>query len=165
MTSTISFAAAICSMVCGGIATGRMANLSGRKRVGNMKMLLSILSAAALVLPAGAQARAVINKGDVVVVPVRGDISLSMVMFLRWNCHGPNGKLIRQKASWKYEDVIDDLECGRACPAGRCPDARRDSQRRRRSGAFARRDLALDGDVLASRGETRREQWRCRDHF
>ena len=48
-----------------------------------MKMLLSILSAAALVLPAGAQTRDVIHKGDVVVVPLRGEISLSMVMFLR----------------------------------------------------------------------------------
>jgi membrane-bound serine protease (ClpP class) len=48
-----------------------------------MKMLLSIVSAAALVLPAGAQTRDVIHKGDVVVVPLRGEISLSMVMFLR----------------------------------------------------------------------------------
>jgi len=48
-----------------------------------MKMLLSILSAVALVLPAGAQTRDVIHKGDVVVVPLRGEISLSMLMFLR----------------------------------------------------------------------------------
>jgi len=48
-----------------------------------MKMLLSILSAAALVLPAAAQTRDVIHKGDVVVVPLRGEISLSMLMFLR----------------------------------------------------------------------------------
>jgi membrane-bound serine protease (ClpP class) len=48
-----------------------------------MKIWLSILSAVALVLPAGAQTRDVIHKGDVVVVPLHGEISLSLVMFLR----------------------------------------------------------------------------------
>jgi membrane-bound serine protease (ClpP class) len=48
-----------------------------------MKILLSILSAAALVLPADAQAADTIHKGDVVVVPLRGEISLSLLMFLR----------------------------------------------------------------------------------
>src|SRR5439155_1185478 len=38
---------------------------------------------------------------------------------LRWNCHGPNGKLNRRSASWKYEDVIVNLKRGRACPANR----------------------------------------------
>ncbi len=48
-----------------------------------MKMLLSILSAAALVLPTDAHAADTIHKGDVVVVPLRGEISLSLLMFLR----------------------------------------------------------------------------------
>jgi membrane-bound serine protease (ClpP class) len=48
-----------------------------------MKILLSILAAAALVAPTGAHAREVIHKGDVVVVPLRGEISPSLLMFLR----------------------------------------------------------------------------------
>src|SRR5918911_5718909 len=60
-----------------------MANLSGTGRVGNMKILLSILSAVALFAPTNAPAGEIIHKGDVVVVPLQGEISLSMVMFLR----------------------------------------------------------------------------------
>ena len=48
-----------------------------------MKMLLSILTAAVLVAPTNAHAREVIQKGDVVVVPLRGEISPSQLMFLR----------------------------------------------------------------------------------
>src|SRR5438876_2453948 len=59
-----------------------MANLSSAERVGNMKIFLSIL-AAALVASTSAHAREVIHKGDVVVVPLRGEISPSLLMFLR----------------------------------------------------------------------------------
>src|SRR5438128_5623062 len=60
-----------------------MANLSSAERVGNMKIFLSILAAAALVASTSAHAREVIHKGDVVVVPLRGEISPSLLMFLR----------------------------------------------------------------------------------
>src|SRR5207245_5691344 len=42
-----------------------------------------ILAAAALVASTSAHAREVIHKGDVVVVPLRGEISPSLLMFLR----------------------------------------------------------------------------------
>jgi membrane-bound serine protease (ClpP class) len=48
-----------------------------------MKMILSILAATALALPTTTGAAEVIHKGDVVVVPLRGEISLSLLMFLR----------------------------------------------------------------------------------
>jgi len=48
-----------------------------------MKIFLSILAAAALVASTSAHAREVIHKGDVVVVPLRGEISPSLLMFLR----------------------------------------------------------------------------------
>src|SRR2546428_10171170 len=60
-----------------------MANLSSAERVGNMKIFLSILAAAAPVASTSAHAREVIHKGDVVVVPLRGEISPSLLMFLR----------------------------------------------------------------------------------
>ncbi len=74
-------------------------------RIENMKMLLSILeinsgtrrrsflqvalpvitifAAASFIAPATSQARDVIHKGDVVVVPLRGEVSPSLLMFLR----------------------------------------------------------------------------------
>ena len=70
---------------------------------------------------------------------------------LRWNCHGPNGKLNRRSASWKYEDVIVNLKRGRACPADGRARGGHDSQRRCRRRAVARRDLALAADVFATR--------------
>src|SRR6202790_4288623 len=48
-----------------------------------MKTLLSILATAVLAAPATAQARDVIHKGDVVVVPLRGEVAPSLLMFLR----------------------------------------------------------------------------------
>ena len=48
-----------------------------------MRTLLSILVAAVLIAPANAPARDVIHKGDVVVVPLQGEISPSQLMFLR----------------------------------------------------------------------------------
>src|SRR5438045_3610768 len=48
-----------------------------------MKRWLSILAVAAMVAPANTLARETIHKGDVVVVPLRGEISLSLLMFLR----------------------------------------------------------------------------------
>lgn len=48
-----------------------------------MKTLLSILAAAVLISPATAGARVVIQKGDIVVVAVDGEISPSLFMFLR----------------------------------------------------------------------------------
>ncbi|MFN2540797.1 MAG: nodulation protein NfeD, partial [Chthoniobacterales bacterium] len=48
-----------------------------------MKMLFSILIALVIVVPAGADGREIIHKGEVVVVPLRGEISLSLMMFLR----------------------------------------------------------------------------------
>lgn len=44
---------------------------------------ITILAALALFIPATAQARDAIRKGDVVVVPLRGEISLSLLTFLR----------------------------------------------------------------------------------
>ncbi len=74
-------------------------------RIENMKMLLSILeinsgttrrsslqvalpvvtifAAASFIAPATSQARDVIHKGDVVVVPLHGEVSPSLLMFLR----------------------------------------------------------------------------------
>src|SRR5207249_7950518 len=74
-------------------------------RIENMKMSLSILeinsgtirrsslqvalpvvtifAAASFIAPATSQARDVIHKGDVVVVPLRGEVSPSLLMFLR----------------------------------------------------------------------------------
>jgi membrane-bound serine protease (ClpP class) len=48
-----------------------------------MKTLLSILAAAVLISPATAGARIVIQKGDIVVVALDGEISPSLFMFLR----------------------------------------------------------------------------------
>jgi len=61
-----------------------MANLASAPRVENMKMFLSIFGIVACVFAGQiAQARDVIQKGDVVVVPLRGEISPSLLMFLR----------------------------------------------------------------------------------
>jgi membrane-bound serine protease (ClpP class) len=48
-----------------------------------MKKILFLLLLAVLLAPASARARDVVNKGDVVVVPLRGEISPSLLMFLR----------------------------------------------------------------------------------
>ena len=49
-----------------------------------MKMFLATLCVAVVLgVPAPARAAEIINKGDVVVVPLRGEISLSLLMFLR----------------------------------------------------------------------------------
>jgi membrane-bound serine protease (ClpP class) len=48
-----------------------------------MRTFLSILVMAVLIAPANARAREVPHKGDVVIVPLRGEISPSLLMFLR----------------------------------------------------------------------------------
>jgi len=48
-----------------------------------MRILLSILATAVLIAPESVVAREVIQKGDVVVVPLRGEVSPSLLMFLR----------------------------------------------------------------------------------
>ena len=48
-----------------------------------MNILFSILAVAALAASSDAHAREVVHKGDVVVVPLRGEISPSLLMFLR----------------------------------------------------------------------------------
>src|SRR5438045_1492257 len=48
-----------------------------------MKRWLSILAVAAMVAPANTLAREVVHKGDVVVVPLRGEVSPSLLTFLR----------------------------------------------------------------------------------
>src|SRR3981081_3207069 len=55
--------------------------LSRRERVG--VRVLAIAAAIALITPATATARDVIHKGDVVVVPLQGEISPSLLFFLR----------------------------------------------------------------------------------
>jgi membrane-bound serine protease (ClpP class) len=61
-----------------------MAKLPSGQRVENMKMWLSILAIVGCAFGGEiAQARDVIQKGDVVVVPLRGEISPSLLMFLR----------------------------------------------------------------------------------
>jgi membrane-bound serine protease (ClpP class) len=61
-----------------------MANLASAQRVENMKMSLSILAIACCVFCGPiVQAHDVIHKGDVVAVPLRGEISPSLLMFLR----------------------------------------------------------------------------------
>jgi membrane-bound serine protease (ClpP class) len=49
----------------------------------SMRILLSILATAVLVAPISVPAREVIHKGDVVVVPLRGEVFPSLLMFLR----------------------------------------------------------------------------------
>jgi membrane-bound serine protease (ClpP class) len=61
-----------------------MANLASAQQVENMKMCLSIFAIVCCVCMGDfAQAREAIHKGDVVVVPLRGEISPSLLMFLR----------------------------------------------------------------------------------
>jgi membrane-bound serine protease (ClpP class) len=69
-----------------------MANLANAARIENMRRTLSILdgftvsiifAAAFLIVPTTTRAREVIHKGDVLVVPLRGEISPSLLMFLR----------------------------------------------------------------------------------
>ncbi len=120
----MSFAAAICSMVCDGIATGRWQTYLALDELKTIKLLLSILegrarsaavatlacrrlsrpinhrmtrrlsvqvtlpmitifAAAFFIAPVTAQARDVIHKGDVVVVPLRGEVAPSLLAFLR----------------------------------------------------------------------------------
>src|ERR1700682_4707985 len=79
----MSLAAAICSMVSDGIATGRWQTYAKVREFQTMRTLLSILTAVVLVAPASARAREVIHKGDVVVAPISGEISPSLLAFLR----------------------------------------------------------------------------------
>src|SRR5216683_5556465 len=90
----MSFAAAICSIVCDGIIGDfyfslvcfpkRCQNLRSAGALSKLMKKLSILVLIAVLatLETG-QAREVIHKGDVVVVPLRGEISPSLLMFLR----------------------------------------------------------------------------------
>src|SRR5260370_31126680 len=89
----MSFAAAICSMVSDGITLwifgsfGPGSDVKLTQRTGAFHTMKSLLSIYALVgclaqLEA-AQPREIIHKGDVVVVPLRGEISPSLLMFLR----------------------------------------------------------------------------------
>ena len=48
-----------------------------------MRKILLIFALVALLSPASAEAREVIHKGDVVIVPLHGEVSRSLVMFLR----------------------------------------------------------------------------------
>jgi membrane-bound serine protease (ClpP class) len=48
-----------------------------------MARLITILAAIFLIVPVTSQARDVIHKGDVIVVPLRGEVSPSLLMFLR----------------------------------------------------------------------------------
>jgi membrane-bound serine protease (ClpP class) len=63
---------------CHGIPRPR--KLSG---LGMTMQVIALWAAIFLVLPTIAQAREVVHKGDVVVVPLRGEISPSLLMFLR----------------------------------------------------------------------------------
>ena len=60
--------------------TPRPRKLSG---LGMTMQVIALWAAIFLVLPTIAQAREVVHKGDVVVVPLRGEISPSLLMFLR----------------------------------------------------------------------------------
>jgi membrane-bound serine protease (ClpP class) len=69
-----------------------MANLANAARIENMRRTLSIFdgfavsiifAAAFLIVPTTTRAREVIHKGDVLMVPLRGEISPSLLMFLR----------------------------------------------------------------------------------
>src|ERR1700722_143078 len=92
MTSTTSFAAATCSIVSEGIigsifrsfAPSSDAKLNRRPHAFQPMKTLSILGLVATfaMLETG-YSRDVIHKGDVVVVPLRGEISPSLLMFLR----------------------------------------------------------------------------------
>src|SRR3984893_13990626 len=79
----MSLAAAICSIVCDGIATGSWQTYARRSDFQSMRRFLSILVMTVLIAPANARAREVVHKGDVVIVPLRGEISPSLLMFLR----------------------------------------------------------------------------------
>src|SRR4029077_20527493 len=79
----MSLAAAICSIVCDGIATGSRQTYPRRSDFQSMRRFLSILVMAVLIAPANARAREVVHNGDVVIVPLRGEISPSLLMFLR----------------------------------------------------------------------------------
>src|SRR3984957_16358696 len=92
MTSTTSFAAATCSIVSEGIigsifrsfAPSSDAKFSRHPHAFQPMKILSILGLVATfaMLETG-YSRDVIHKGDVVVVPLRGEISPSLLMFLR----------------------------------------------------------------------------------
>src|SRR5438445_11596361 len=59
---------------------------SGTTRRSSLQVALpvvTIFAAAFFIAPATSQARDVIHKGDVVVVPLRGEVSPSLLMFLR----------------------------------------------------------------------------------
>src|SRR5262249_39560552 len=90
----MSFAAATCSMVSEGItwscyfslvcALKRCQNLRSVERLSKtMKKLLVLILIAALSTLEISHAREVVHKGDVVVVPINGEISPSLLTFLR----------------------------------------------------------------------------------
>src|SRR6202171_5552442 len=70
-------------MVCDGIATGRWQTYARPREFETMKTLLSILAASLLVVPAAHARREVIHKGDIVVVPMQGEIAPSLAAFVR----------------------------------------------------------------------------------
>src|SRR5258708_21393218 len=79
----MSLAAAICSIVCAGIATGSWQTYSRPSDFQSMRRFLSILVMALLIAPANARAREVVHKGDIVIVPLRAELSPSLLIFLR----------------------------------------------------------------------------------
>src|ERR1700730_11403291 len=70
-------------MVCDGIATGRWQTYARKHEFETMKTLLSILAASLLVVPAAQARREVIHKGDIVVVPMQGEIAPSIAACVR----------------------------------------------------------------------------------
>src|SRR5213592_2624202 len=80
----MSFAAAICSIVSDGIATGRWQTYAVAVYVQAMRKKLSIFALVCCLMGiATAQARDAIHKGDVAVVPLRGEVAPSLLAFLR----------------------------------------------------------------------------------
>ena len=90
----MSFAAAICSIVSGGIdpmINFRSFDLGSDAKIYAVPICfqttkvgaITFLATLSLVLSGTAHARDVIQKGDIVVVPLQGDVSQSLLMFLR----------------------------------------------------------------------------------
>src|SRR6266700_3956598 len=80
----MSFAAAICSIVSDGIATGRWQTYAVAVYVQAMRKKLSIFALVCCLMGiATGQARDAIHKGDVAVVPLRGEVAPSLLAFLR----------------------------------------------------------------------------------
>src|SRR5204863_201034 len=80
----MSFAAAICSIVSDGIATGRWQTYAVAVYVQAMRKKLSIFALVCCLMGiATGEARDAIHKGDVAVVPLRGEVAPSLLAFLR----------------------------------------------------------------------------------